>query len=108
MAQKQINQYSNLLSLKQREIAEKAIAIQTQHPGSFSQNEMSEHYETLARTKDIKFDNIRMELCLLVNETVSINHNVYKPLLKTKNDVFESINVDVQKRADEILRIGRK
>lgn len=30
VAQKQIDQYSNLLSLKQREIAEKAIKIQSQ------------------------------------------------------------------------------
>ena len=108
VTQKQIDQYSNLLSLKQREIAEKAIKIQSQYPGSFSQSEMSEHYETLERTKDIKFDNIKNELCLFINETVAINNSVYKPLLKTKNKVFEEINDDVQKRADEILRIGRK
>ena len=108
VAQKQIDQYSNLLSLKQREIAEKAIKIQSQYPGSFSQSEMSEHYETLERTKDIKFDNIKNELCLFINETVAINNNVYKPLLKTKNEVFESINTDIQKRADDILRIARK
>ena len=108
VAQKQIDQYSNLLSLKQREIAEKAIKIQSQYPGSFSQSEMSEHYETLKRTKDIKFDNIKNELCLFINETVAINNSVYKPLLKTKNKVFEEINANVQKRADDILRIGRK
>ena len=108
VAQKQIDQYSNLLSLKQREIAEKAIKIQSQYPGSFSQSEMSEHYETLERTKDIKFDNIKNELCLFINETVAINNSVYKPLLKTKNRVFEEINANVQKRADDILRIGRK
>ena len=108
VAQKQIDQYSNLLSLKQREIAEKAIKIQSQYPGSFSQSEMGEHYETLERTKDIKFDNIKNELCLLINETVAINNSVYKPLLKTKNKVFEEINANVQKRADDILRIGRK
>ena len=108
VTQKQIDQYSNLLSLKQREIAEKAIEIQSQYPGSFSQSEMSEHFETLERTKDIKFDNIKTEHCLFINETVAINNNVYKPLLKTKNKVFEEINDDVQKRADEILRIGRK
>lgn len=108
VAQKQIDQYSNLLSLKQREIAEKAIKIQSQYPGSFSQSEMSEHYETLKRTKDIKFDNIKNELCLFINETVAINNSVYKPLLKTKNKVFEEINANVQKRADDILCIGRK
>ena len=108
VAQKQIDQYSNLLSLKQREIAEKAIKIQSQYPGSFSQSEMGEHYETLERTKDIKFDNIKNELCLFINETVAINNSVYKPLLKTKNKVFEEINANLQKRADDILRIGRK
>lgn len=108
VAQKQIDQYSNLLSLKKREIAEKAIKIQSQYPGSFSQSEMSEYYETLERTKDIKFDNIKNELCLFINETVAINNSVYKPLLKTKNKVFEEINANVQKRADDILRIGRK
>ena len=108
VAQKQVNQYSKLLSLKQRDIAEKAIKIQSQYPGSFSQSEMGEHYETLERTKDIKFDNIKDELCLFINETVAINNNVYKPLLKTKNEVFESINADIQKRADDILRIARK
>ena len=108
VAQKQIDQYSNLLSLKQREIAEKAIKIQSQYPGSFSQSEMGEHYETLERIKDIKFDNIKNELCLFINETVAINNSVYKPLLKTKNKVFEEINANVQKRADDILRIGRK
>ncbi len=108
VAQKQIDQYSNLLSLKQREIAEKAIKIQSQYPDSFSQSEMGEHYETLEKTKDIKFDNIKNELYLFINETVAINNSVYKPLLNTKNKVFEEINIDVQKRADDILRIGRK
>ena len=108
VAQKQIDQYSNLLSLKQREIAEKAIKIQSQYPEPFSQSEMGNHYETLERTKDIKFDNIKNELCLFINETVAINNSVYKPLLKTKNKVFEEINADVQKRADDILHIGRK
>lgn len=108
VTQKQIDQYSNLLSLKQREIAEKAIKIQAQYPGSCSQSEMSEHYETLKRTKDIKFDNIKNELCLFINETVAINNSAYKPLLKAKNKVFEKINADVQQRAEEILRLRRK
>ena len=108
VTQKQIDQYSNLLSLKQREIAEKAIKIQAQYPGSFSQSEMSKHYETLKRTKDIKFDNIKNELCLFINETVAINNSAYKPLLKAKNKVFEKINADVQQRAEGILRLRRK
>ena len=108
VAQKQINQYSNLLSLKQRELAEQAVKIQAQNPGAFSQKDISEHLETIERTKDIKFDTIRMELCLFINETVELNNNVYKPLLKTKNEVFESINADIQKKADDILRIGKK
>ena len=108
VSQKQINQYSNLLSLRQRELAEQAVKIQTQHPGAFSQEDISEHLEIIERTKDIKFDTIRMELCLFINETVELNNNVYKPLLKTKNEVFESINADIQKKADDILRIGKK
>ena len=84
VSQKQINQYSNLLSLRQRELAEQAVKIQTQHPGAFSQEDISEHLEIIERTKDIKFDTIRMELCLFINETVEVNNNVYKPLLKTK------------------------
>lgn len=108
VSQKQINQYSNLLSLRQRELAEQAVKIQTQHPGAFSQEDISEHLEIIERTKDIKFDTIRMELCLFINETVEVNNNVYKPLLKTKNEVFESINADIQKKADDILCIGKK
>ena len=108
VAQKQINQYSNLLSLRQRELAEQAVKIQAQNPGAFLQKDISEHLETIERTKDIKFDTIRMELCLFINETVELNNNVYKPLLKTKNEVFESINADIQKKADDILRIGKK
>lgn len=108
VAQKQIDQYSNLLSLKQRELAEQAVKIQAQNPGAFSQKDIREHLETIERTKDIKFDTIRMELCLFINETVELNNNVYKPLLKTKNEVFESINADIQKKADDILCIGKK
>ncbi len=108
ISQKQINQYSNLLSLKRREIAEKAIKLQKQYPGSFSQKDMAEHNEVLEKTKDIKFDSIQMELCLFINETVSISNNVYKPLLRMKNKVFEEINAEVQQKADEILRLRRK
>lgn len=108
VAQKQIDQYSNLLSLKQRELAEQAVKIQAQNPGAFSQKDIREHLETIERTKDIKFDTIRMELCLFINETVELNNNVYKPLLKTKNEVFESINADIHKKADDILCIGKK
>lgn len=57
-SQKQIDEYSNLLSLKRREIAEKAIKLQKQYPGSFLQTDMAEHNEVLEKTKDIKFDNI--------------------------------------------------
>lgn len=108
VVQKQIDQYSNLLSLKQREIAEKAIIIQSQHPGSFSQSEMSDYYEVLERTKDIEFDNIKNELDLIINETVTINNSIYKPLLETKNKVFEEVNDEVQKLADSILYLRWK
>lgn len=107
-SQKQIDQYSNLLSLKRREIAEKAIKLQKQYPGSFSQTDMAEHNEVLKKTKDIKFDNIKNSLFQLINETVAINNNIYKPLLKSKNKVFEEVNADIQQRADEILRLRRK
>lgn len=107
-SQKQIDEYSNLLSLKRREIAEKAIKLQKQYPGSFSQTDMAEHNEVFEKTKDIKFDNIKNSLCQFINETVAINNSVYKPLLKSKNKVFEEINADIQRRADEILRLRRK
>ena len=108
ISQKQIDEYSNLLSLKRREIAEKAIKLQKQYPGSFSKEDIAEHNEVLEKTKDIKFDSIQMELCLFINETVSISNNVYKPLLRMKNKVFEEINAEVQQKADEILRLRRK
>lgn len=107
-SQKQIDEYSKLLSLKRREIAEKAIKLQKQYPGSFSQTDMAEHSEVLEKTKDVKFDNIKNALCQFINETVAINNTVYKPLLKSKNKVFEEINADIQRRADEILRLRRK
>ena len=69
---------------------------------------MAEHNEVLEKTKDIKFESIQMELCLFINETVSISNNVYKPLLRMKNKVFEEINAEVQQKADEILRLRRK
>ena len=108
LSQKQINQYSKLLSLKQREVAEKAIEIERQRPGSFSQSDIDEHIKVLEKTKDIKFDSIQMELCLFINETVSISNDVYKPLFEVKNKVFEEINTEVQQRADDILRLRRK
>lgn len=107
-SQKQIDQYTNLLSLKRREVAEKAIKIETQPPGSFSKSDMDEYLKVLEKTKDIKFDSIQTELCLLINERVSINNDVYKPLLKMKNKVFEEISADIQQRADDILRLRRK
>ncbi len=108
ISQKQIDQYSDLLSLKRREIAERAFEIQKQHPGAFSQNDMNEHAEVLENTKEISFDKIQKELCQLINETVAINNKVYKPLLKKKNTVFEEINAEVQRRADDILRMSKK
>lgn len=85
VSQKQIDQYSNLLSLKRREIAEKAFEIQAQHPGSFSQFDMNEHMEALEKTKHIKFEEIEAELRQLVTATVFVNEKEYKPLLKMKN-----------------------
>lgn len=108
ISQKQIDQYLNLLSLNQRKLAEQAIKIHNQNPDTFSQKDIRKHLETIERTKDIKFDTIKMELCSLINETVSINQSIYKPLLQAKNELFESINTDIQKRADKILHIGRK
>lgn len=107
-SQKQIDEYSNLLSIKRREIAEKAIKLQKQYPGSFSQTDMVEYNEVLGKTKDVKFDDIKNALCQFTKETVAINNIVYKPLLKSKNKVFEEINADIQRKADEILRLRRK
>lgn len=108
ISQKQIDQYLNLLSLNQRKLAEQAIKIHNQNPDTFSKKDIRKHLETIERTKDIKLDTIKMELCSLINETVSINQSIYKPLLQAKNELFESVNTDIQKRADEILHIGRK
>lgn len=108
ISQSQIDQYSNLKDLGNRNIAEETIKNNAEHVGSFTEQELDECKRIISNSSNINYSDIKTELFNLADGVVKLYEKTYIPLLKLKGATFETINTEIQQYADDILHLRRK
>ena len=102
--QAQIDNYIKLRDLQHRSVAERMLNLEKDRPGSFSEQELSDSKTMIAKTNNIIYTDIENDLHTLTAEVVREYETTYKELLKCKGATFETINLDVQQIADNMLK----
>ena len=102
--QAQIDNYIKLRDLQHRSVAERMLNLEKARPGSFSEQELSDSKTMIEKTNNIIYTDIENDLRTLTAEIVREYETTYKELLKCKGETFETINLEVQQTADNMLK----
>lgn len=102
--QAQIDNYIKLRDLQHRSVAERMLNLEKTRPGSFSEQELSDSKTMIEKTNNIIYTDIENDLRTLTAEIVREYETTYKELLKCKGATFETINLEVQQTADNMLK----
>lgn len=108
ISQGEIDQYFNLRLWAHRETASKILHNEEIMPGSFSSKEIAFSKEVLEKTKDMDYVDIEKAIAQLNEEFIKAYETKFRSLLQLNGSTFEEVNTEVQKKADDILRLGRK
>lgn len=108
ISQGEIDQYFNLRLWAHRETASKILHNEKIMSGSFSSKEIAFSKEVLEKTKDMDYVDIENAIAQLNEEFIKAYETKFRSLLQLNGSTFEEVNTEVQKKADDILRLGRK
>jgi hypothetical protein len=108
ISQEEIDQYSNLRLWAHRETASKILHNEEIMPGSFSQKEIEFSKDVLEKTKDMDYVDIEKSITQLNEEFIKTYETKFRSLLQLNGATFDEVNAEVQRRANEILRLRRK
>ena len=108
ISQGEIDHYSNLRLWAHRETASKMLHNEEIMPGSFTPKEIEFSKEVLEKTKDMNYADIEKAITKLNEEFIKTYETKFRSLLQLNGSTFNEVYADVQKRADEILRLRRK
>lgn len=108
ISQGEIDQYFNLQLWAHRETASKILHNEEIMPGSFSSKEIAFSKEVLEKTKDMDYVDIEKAIAQLNEEFIKAYETKFRSLLQLNGSTFEEVNTEVQKKADDILRLVRK
>lgn len=105
---KEIAIYISLRDFSSRQTAETTMKTEADHPHSFSENTLTFCRTIIEKTNGVTLDAINKDLAVFNGEMVSAYETKYRGLLKLKGQPFETINAEIQKKADSILFFGGK
>lgn len=108
ISQREIDQYSNLRLLAHRETADKVLHNKEIMSYSFFAKEIAFSKEVLEKTKDMDYIDIEKAIAQLNEEFIKAYETKFRSLLQLNGSTFEEVNTEVQKKADDILRLRRK
>lgn len=108
ISQGEIDQYFNLRLWAHRETASKILHNEKIMPGSFLSKEIAFSKEVLEKTKDMDYVDIEKAIAQLNEEFIKAYETKFRSLLQLNGSTFKEVNTEVQKKADDILRLGRK
>lgn len=104
-ADKGIQAYSKLRDAKGRKAALEKLEAEKATPGAFSEEELSACRIFLDNTNEVEIASVFVEVEKIAEELDKLHDGVYASLLETRKDVFNQIYADIQKQADNILRL---
>lgn len=108
ISQKQIDQYSDLRILNYKDTALKMLMIEKDRPGSLSKEKIDFSENIIEKCKAISSENINLQIEKLNSEFVKAYEEKYRSLLQFTGATFESIALETQKQADNILHLRKK
>lgn len=108
ISQGEIDQYSDLRLWTHKETALKMLHNEEIMPGSFSSKEIAFSKDVLEKTKDMDYAEIEKAITKLNGDFIAAYETKFRSLLQLNGSTFEAVNAEVQRRADDILRLRRK
>ena len=108
ISQGEIDQYSDLRLWSHRETALKMLQNEEILPGSFSPKDIAFSKDIVEKTSAIDYANIEKTIATLNGNFVDLYETKFRGLLQLYGATFEESKTEIHKKADDILRIGRK
>ena len=108
ISQGEIDQYSDLRLWSHRETALKMLQNEEILPGSFSPKDIAFSKDIVEKTSTIDYANIEKTIATLNGNFVDLYETKFRGLLQLYGATFEESKTEIHKKADGILRIGRK
>ena len=108
ISQGEIDQYSDLRLWSHRETSLKMLRNEEILPGSFSPKDIAFSKDIVEKTSAIDYANIEKTIATLNGNFVDLYETKFRSLLQLYGATFEEEKCEIHKRADYILRIGKK
>lgn len=105
---KQIEQYILQRKLALKDSAIKILELAEKQPGSPTKEQLSEYQEMVDAANGIQFEKIEKTVQTLNENWIKLYKVDYRNLLMQKGSTFDGIYTEIQKNADEMLRLRRK
>ncbi|MCM1308019.1 MAG: hypothetical protein NC223_05410 [Butyrivibrio sp.] len=106
VSQKLIDQYSDLRILNNKDDALKMLKIENDRHGSFSKENIEFSKNIIEKSEAISFENIKLHVQNLNGEFVKAYEEKYRSLLQLIGSTFESVALETQQKADNILKVS--
>ena len=108
ISQEEINQYSDLRLWKHKDSAFKMMEVEKEHPGTFSEEDLTFNEDIIKKIREINYENINLNISKLNEKFIYEYETKYRVLLQLVGSTFNEINLETQRRADEILLFSAK
>lgn len=107
VSQKEIDQYSDLRIWQHKDSAQKMLKIEKERPNSFPKDDIAFSEEIVEKIKTINYENINLQITQLNTEFVQAYEEKYRALLQLMGSIFETIAIETQRQADNMLPFGK-
>lgn len=103
---KEIAIYKSLQNFSARKTAEDTLKMEAECPHSFPSDTLLFCHEIIDKSVGITLDTLNESIAAANQELVSAYETTYRNLLQLKRQIFETIGIETQEKADHILRFG--
>lgn len=104
---KEIAIYNSLQNFSARKTAEDTLKMDAEHPNYFPNDTLLSCQKIIDETDGVTIDTLSKSIAAANQELVSAYETTYRNLLQLKCQIFETISIEIQEKADHILRFGK-
>lgn len=103
---KEIAIYKSLQNFSALKTVEDTLKMEAKRPHSFPSDTLLFCHEIIDKSVGITLDTLNESIAAANQELVSAYETTYRNLLQLKRQTFETIGIEIQEKADHILRFG--
>lgn len=104
---KEIAIYKSLQNFSARKTVEDTLKMEAKRPHSFPSDTLLFCHEIIDKSVGITLDTLNESIAAANQELVSAYETTYRNLLQLKRQTFETIGIEIQEKADHILRFSK-